>query len=100
MEKPIPIDSDFSRNGIPAVRDHAQLLFIPVDIPDLDESCRGRIERALAGVRIPEEATDRDIEARECLVSGDVVRTLHESGRALPGRADAIPPALAQNVHA
>src|SRR6266571_714461 len=100
IEKPIPIDSDFSRNGIPAVRDHAQLLFIPVDIPDLDESCRGRIERALAGIRIPEEATDRDIEARECLVSGDVVRTVHESGGAVQGDVHLLGEVLAQRDRA
>src|SRR5207245_8512600 len=78
VENPVPIDSDFSPDGIPAVRDHAQLLFIPVDIPDPDESCRGRIERALAGIRIPEEATDRDIKAGEWLVYVDVVRTALE----------------------
>ena len=100
VEKPIPIDSDFSPDGIPAVRDHAQLLFIPVDIPDLDESCRGRIERALAGIRIPEEATDRDIKAGECLVSGDVVRTVHESGGAAHGDVHLFGEVLAQRDRA
>src|SRR5437870_13022014 len=85
VEKPIPIDSDFSRNEIPAVRDHAQLLFIPVDIPYLDECCRGRVERTHASRWILEEAADRHIDACECLVSGDVVRTVHESGGAAQG---------------
>src|SRR5207245_6894437 len=100
VEKPIPIDSNFSRDGIPAVRHHAQLLFIPVDIADLDEGRRGRVEWAPAGVRIPEQATDRDIEARDCRVSGDVVRTVHESGGAAQGDVYLLGEVLAQHDRA
>ena len=88
VEKPVPIDSNLSRNVIPAVRD-AELLFIPGNIPDLDKRCQGRIERhpdrPSARGRGPEEASDRDVEARDRCVSRGVVRTGQERGSAADG---------------
>ena len=88
VDKPVPSDSNLSINVVPAVRD-AELLFIPGNIPDLDKRCQGRIERhpdrPSARGRGPEEASDRDVEARDRCVSRGVVRTGQERGSAADG---------------
>src|SRR2546426_534050 len=74
-------DSNLPREEIPAVQD-AKLLFIPGDVLDSDEGGPGPVERpsdrASERGRGPEEAADRDVKARDRLVSGDVVRTVRE----------------------
>src|SRR5207247_1728698 len=72
----------------------------PVDISYLDECCRGRVERTHASIWIPEEAADRHIDACECLVSSDVVRTVDESGGAAQADVHLLREVLAQRDRA